>query len=172
MSHTVKIKVEFRDEKSLGAAVLALGGSILGVGEHWLYGGAVTGLGFRLPGWCYPLVLVGAMGELSFDDYGGSWGNRADIDRLRGEYALAVAEGVAQAQGWYCERSQGDLIIYHPDGGVLRVSSEGVVDTSGFTGASCAIASEPIETALGRVELESRKVEFYHEVAGIKIKGV
>jgi hypothetical protein len=170
MSHTVKIQVEFRDEKSLGAAVVALGGEVLGDGVHRLYGGAVTGLGFRLPGWSYPLVL-GAMGELSFDDYGGCWGNRADLDRLRGEYALAVAEGVAQAQGWYCERVQGELVIYHPDGGTLRVSSEGVVDTSGFTGSSCAVASEPIEVALGRVELESRKVEYYHEVAGIKIKG-
>jgi hypothetical protein len=170
MSHTVKIKVEFRDEKSLGAAVVALGGSILGMGEHRLYGGAVTGLGFSLPGWHYPLVL-GAMGDLSFDDYGGRWGKVSDLDRLRGEYAFCVAEGVAQAQGWYCERVQNELVIYHPDGGVLKVSAEGVVDTSGFTGASCAVASEPIETALGRVELESRKVEFYHEVAGIKIKG-
>lgn len=133
---------------------------MIGQGSHKLFGDSESGFGFRLPGWRYPLVLR-ADGTLAYDDYHGSWGNVADIQRLTGAYALGVAESVAAVNGWYSERVADELVIYHPDGGVLRVSAAGVVDTSGFLGADCQSASAGIEAALGRSEGESFKSEFF-----------
>jgi hypothetical protein len=171
MSHTVKVKVNFGDPDILGAVAVSMGGRILGDGMHRMYGGQSSqGYGIALMGWVYPLVL-GADGTLAFDDYGGHWGNRADIDRLTALYAVSIAEQAAQAQGWYCERVHDELVIYHPEGGILRVMAGGVVDTSGFLGADCQAASAPIESALGRTESETLKAEFYGVRAHIQLKG-
>lgn len=133
-SHTARIKVDYSDADALKAAVAALGGNWLGHGIHRLYEGPATGYGFRLPGWTYPIVLQ--EGELSFDDFGGVWGNVADLERLRGAYVIAVAEKAALAQGWQCEHTEGGLTIYHPSGGTLTVTG-GAVDANGFQGQGC-----------------------------------
>ena len=159
MSHTTKIKVEFRDPDSLGAAVLALGGKVLGQGSHHLFGGNVQGFGFQMPSWHYPCIL-GADGSLSFDTYNGAWGNEADLALLKGEYSLQVAEKAANAQGWMSERRADEVIIYHPDGGIITVSARGV-DASQFLGADCVSACAPIEQAIGSQPERSLKQEYF-----------
>ena len=81
MSHTTKINVEFKDKDSLGKAVLAIGGKVLGDGVHHLFSGNVQGWGFNLPGWRYPLIL-GVDGALFYDNYNGVWGESYKIDIL------------------------------------------------------------------------------------------
>lgn len=170
MSHTVKVKVEFKDTGALARAVELMGGAVIGQGQHELYSGSEPGWGFTLPGWQYPLILR-ADGSLAFDDYHGYWGNVADLDRLKAEYALGAAEVAAQAQGWYCERVSGELMIYHPDGGVLRVNAEGTVDASQFTGPNCVLAAAPIEQALGTAGGHELKPEFYQVKQSLTLKG-
>jgi hypothetical protein len=160
MSHTTKIKVEFRDKGALSDAVLRMGGKVLGDGQHRLYGGNQVGFGFTLPGWSYPCVLS-ADGELAYDNYGGSWGSAALLNTLTGEYALQAAYNAAVGQGWYCERLESSIEIHHPDGGVITVTADGAVDASRFLGPDCVTACAPIEGAIGSQSERTLKNEFY-----------
>jgi hypothetical protein len=169
MSHTVTVQIEFRNKDALVAAVQRLGWRVLGEGTHGLFSTSESGLGIQIPGWRYPIVIKGD-GTIALDDYNGQWGNRADIEKLRAEYALEAARLAAEAQGWYCERVDGKLVIYHPDGGTITVDATGAVDASGFMGASCAKATEPIETALGVRREQVLKKEYLHENANVQVK--
>ena len=152
MSHTVKIKVAFTDPAALQSGVESMGGTWLGMGTHSLYSGDRGGYGFTLPGWNYPLVLdwpalselKAGKGELFYDDYGGKWGNVADLEKLTSAYAVGVAEQAAIAQGWQCEHNEEGLVIYHPSGGTLTVRGTGVMDAAGFAGKGCHEAIEQL----------------------------
>ena len=135
-SHTVKVKVEYNDQGALRGSVEAMGGTWLGQGNHSLYErGKVEGLGFRLPGWNYPLVLK-SNGELAYDDYGGCWGNVKDLETLKSQYTISQATQAAAAQGWQTELNGTELVIHHPDGGSLTINGQSL-DATGFTGTGC-----------------------------------
>jgi hypothetical protein len=149
--------------------VQRLGWRVLGEGSYELFSSIEHGMGIQIPGWRYPIVIKDN-GTVAFDDYNGCWGNRADIEKLRAEYALEAARLAAEAQGWYCERLGEKLVIYHPDGGTISVDATGAVDASGFMGASCAKATEPIEAALGQRREQVLKKEYLHESANVRAK--
>ena len=134
-SQTATIRVEFRDPGTLKSAVLAMGGTWLGQGTHHLYGGNQVGHGFQLSGWRYPIVLQD--GQLAYDDYHGQWGNVQDLEKLKAEYTVALAEQAAQAQGWQCQRTAEGLTIFYPQGGSITVTAGGNVEAHGFQGAGC-----------------------------------
>lgn len=168
MSHTTKIKVEFRDRDRLGASILAIGGSIIGDGSHRLFAGNVQGWGFKLPGWSYPCIL-GADGSLSYDNYNGSWGKESVLDTLKGEYSLQVAESYCQGQGWMTERVNDVVRIYHPDGGIITVTAAGV-DASQFMGENCVVACQGLEAAIGSQPERMLKNEYFQRPQEIVIK--
>jgi hypothetical protein len=159
MSHTISAQIELRNTAALDYAVKQMNGQILGQGTHRLFSTQETGFGFRLPNWRCPLVAR-SNGTLAYDDYNGAWGNVSDLDKLKAHYALAAARAAAEAQGWYCEESAGQLIIYHPDGGTLTVDATGVIDASGFVGSACELASKPIAEALGEITSQTKKAEY------------
>lgn len=170
MSHTVRVVVQLQNKEALAASVRALEGTVLGDGSHRLYAGAENGFGFTLLDWRFPLVLK-EDGTLAFDDFHGSWGNVADISRLRERYALEAARQAASAQGWFSEMVQDGLLIHHPDGGSLKVLRDGTVDAIGFVGQSCAGATEAIEMALGKRQDATVKDEFFAERARVNVGG-
>lgn len=160
MSETLKVKVEFRNATSLAGAVTAMGGQVLGQGTHRLYQTSEQGFGFKLPGWRYPLVSR-PDGTLAYDDYHGAWGDVTDLEKLKTRYVIETARQAAEEKGWYTEaQDNGSLLIVTPEGGTLTVTPEGVIDAAGFTGSSCAAATEPIARALGATTGEERKAEF------------
>jgi hypothetical protein len=169
MSHTVRVQIEFRNHEALLTAIQRLNWHVLGEGSYELFSSTEAGLGIQIPGWRYPVVIKGD-GTIAFDDYNGRWGNRADIEKLRAEYALEAARLAAEAQGWYCERQDNKLVIYHPDGGTITVDAAGGVDASGFMGVSCAKATEPIEAALGARSEQIIKKEYLHDNANVQVK--
>jgi hypothetical protein len=169
MSHTVRVQIEFRNREALLAAVQRLNWRVLGEGSYKLFSSTENGLGIQIPGWKYPIIIKDN-GTVAFDDYNGQWGNRADIEKLRAEYALEAARLAAEAQGWYYERLGEKLVIYHPDGGTITVDATGSVDASGFIGASCTRATEPIEAALGARREQIIKKEYLHENAKVQVK--
>jgi len=64
---------------------------------------------------------------------------------LIGEYLHAVAEKAAAQQGWLTERTlAGELLIYHPSGGVLTLSSLGFLEATGFQGGACHEARQQL----------------------------
>ena len=165
-SHTVTVKVEFKDPRAFEAAVTAIGGTWIGQGDHALfqnYGAAVTGLGFSLPGWRYPLVLK-EKGELAFDDFNGQWGNVADVDRLKAAYAVESARIAAENQGWFVEsQPDGSIVVHHPAGGTMTVDATGKIDADGFHGHGCHEATHTLAEAMGTVADSVAKPEFYEQ---------
>jgi len=148
-SHTVTVKVEYRDPETLRAAVLAMGGIWYGWADTHSLGDTVqSGWGFRLPMangyhehegkhyWYHPLVLR-PDGELAFDAYGGYWGDQSQLPLLKEEYTIQHTLRQAELLGWQAERTPQGITVYHPDGGVLTLSKEGVCETTGFVGAGC-----------------------------------
>lgn len=166
MSHTIKVKVVLKDKKVLGISIIELQGTVLGDGTHRLYQGEEIGFGFTLPEWNFPPVLKES-GELTFDDYHGSWGDRNDITRLTERYAIQAAKSAADAQGWMNEPIDGGLLIYHPDGGTLTVKRDGTVDASNFIGTGCTGASAAIEAAMGVRQEEHLKDAYFAERAHV-----
>jgi hypothetical protein len=177
-SHTVKVRVEFSNAAALAAAVAALGGEFIGCGEFELFererGGnrqKIAGLGFRLPGWNYPLIAQPG-GDLAFDNFEGYWGNIADLDRLRAEYAAAAAVQAAAALGWAAERlPAGGVRVFHPAGGFLDVDAAGGVDANGFGGVGCHSAAAELAAAIGKPIEFQAKAEFYQTNQAINVIG-
>jgi hypothetical protein len=156
MSHTVKLNVKLKNRESLAKAAAVCGAEILGEGTHRLYAGNHSGFAFRLKGWQYP-VVVDKEGNTFYDNFGGSWGAQSELTRFQEEYTLAAAQLECENQGWYFEKAPGVLTIFHPSGGHIVIEASGIIDASGFTGASCAEATKQLEEALG-VEL-SREIK-------------
>lgn len=113
MSHIVTIKTELKDHDLLKEAVNALNDKakaantpqleILPASKHHLFSGDQVGLGIRLPGWNYP-VVIDEQGVVKYDNYGGSWGKQIELDRLVQEYSLEALEREARTQGYFTDR--------------------------------------------------------------------
>ncbi len=99
MSHIVQIQTEVRDVAAVRAACERLGLPQPVEGTHRLFSGQETGLGVQLPGWMYPVVCNPATGQLRFDNYGGHWGEQAQLDRFLQRYAVEVARIEARKRG-------------------------------------------------------------------------
>lgn len=99
MSHIVEIQTEVRDAAAVAAACrrLALPQPIERAVK--LFSGEATGLAVQLPGWRYPVVCDLARGQLKYDNYGGQWGNRHELDRFLHAYAVEKATLEARRQG-------------------------------------------------------------------------
>jgi len=145
-SHTVKVKVEYRDPRTLERACKTLGWKWLGYGKHTLSENSVTGHGFMPETFLLPAVLD-SEGELHFDTYEGSWGDQTKLELLKSEYALATAEQAAEELGWQTERTAEGLTVHHPAGGILTMSKEGICETTGFIGSGCHAARESLKLA-------------------------
>lgn len=178
-SHTVKVKVEYRDPEALKRAVLAMGGIWYGHGLHDLFDTKQTGYGFRLPMkngyhqeaggtyWYHPLVLCDD-GSLAYDAYGGAWGDISQVEKLQRQYADAMVEQAAVEQGWQFERQADKITIYHSSGGIL-VWDGTTLDQSGFTGSMCHDAAMAILTKLGREQEITLKPEYAAVAASVQL---
>ncbi len=100
MSHIVSIHTQVRDEAALVAACQRLALPAPTHGQAVLYGQQeATGMLVQLPGWRYPVVCDLASGALHYDDFGGRWGQRPELDRLLQSYAVEAAKRAARRRG-------------------------------------------------------------------------
>src|SRR5688572_14275481 len=99
MSHIVSISTRVRDPAALAAACQRLGLAAPTVGTATLFASAATGHVVRLPDWTYPVVIDTASGDLRYDNYGGAWGDPAQLDRLLQAYAAEKAKLEARRMG-------------------------------------------------------------------------
>lgn len=100
MSHTVEIKTEVRDADAVASACRRLGLPESRNGAASLFQGEATGLLVQLPGWNYPIVITPETGKIQFDNYGGLWGDQAQLDRFLQAYAVEKAKIEACKQGY------------------------------------------------------------------------
>jgi hypothetical protein len=100
MSHIVSIQTKVRDPAAVAAACQRLGLAAPFQGTARLYGGEATGLLVQLPGWQYPVVIDPASGEVRYDNFGGRWGEQAQLDRFLQMYAVEKAKLEARKKGY------------------------------------------------------------------------
>jgi len=92
MSHTIKRKGVTCSSEAWERAVARIkGAEYLGEGVYKQYGPQlISGIGIKLPGYSYPVVVDKETGEVSADTYGGKWGDDALQDKLT-QYAAIEA---------------------------------------------------------------------------------
>ena len=99
MSHIVTIDTEVRDPAAVAAACRRLGLAEPTHGTAKLFSGEASGVLVELPGWKYPVVCKTETGQLAFDNYGGHWGEQAQLDRFLQGYAIEKAKAEARRAG-------------------------------------------------------------------------
>ena len=99
MSHIVQVQTEVRDPVAVASACRRLGLPEPVHGTAKLFEGEASGLLVRLPGWLYPAVVETSTGQVRFDNYGGSWGDPAHLDRFLQAYAVERAKIEARKRG-------------------------------------------------------------------------
>ncbi len=106
MSHLVQVLTQLRDAAALASACARLGLPAPVQGTAKLFSGTATGLLVHLPGWRYPVGVDTASGTLSYDDYGGRWGEKAQLDRLVQLYAVEKCRREARLKGFQVREQQ------------------------------------------------------------------
>ena len=99
MSHIVTVETKLRDPAAVAAACQRLGLAAPVQGTARLFSGAATGLLVQLPGWQYPAVIDLQSGAVQFDNFGGRWGEQAELDRFLQTYAVEKAKIEARRKG-------------------------------------------------------------------------
>ena len=120
MSHIAQIKTEVRDGAAVEAACRRLKLAQPTVGEFKVYQVNRTGTGVQLPDWQFPVVFNLETGAVDFDNYNGSWGETAELDKFLQAYAVEKAIHEAQKGGYSVYEQQLD------DGSIkLNITVEG-----------------------------------------------
>jgi hypothetical protein len=99
LSHIVQIQTEVRDSQAVRTACGRLGLPQPVFGAAKLFSGMVEGLAVQLTGWTYPVACQLDTGQLRYDNYGGRWGEQAQLDRFLQAYAVEKAKLEARKQG-------------------------------------------------------------------------
>jgi hypothetical protein len=106
MSHVVTVKTRVHDPAAVAAACQRLGLAAPVQGTAALYSGEATGLIVRLPGWQYPAVFDTLTGDVRYDNYGGQWGDQAQLDRFLQTYAVEMTKLQARMKGYAVSEQQ------------------------------------------------------------------
>ena len=99
MSHIVEIKTEIRDEPAVKAACTRLNLPQPEQKTVRLFSATATGLCVQLPNWSYPVVCNLQTGQLQYDNYGGHWGEQANLNKFLQGYAVEKAKIEARKKG-------------------------------------------------------------------------
>ena len=115
MSHIVEIKTEVRDEQAVKAACSRLSLAPPERRAARLFSTTVSGLCVELPGWQYPVVCNTESGQVSYDNYGGHWGEQSRLNSFLQAYAVEKAKIEARKKGHICSET-------HLQDGSIRVT--------------------------------------------------
>lgn len=99
MSHIVKIQTQVRDATAVSAACRRRNLAEPQYETVKLFTATETGLAVRLPGWNYPVVCDLAAGVIKFDNFGGRWGEKVELDRFLQCYAVEKTKLEARRSG-------------------------------------------------------------------------
>jgi len=99
VSHIVTVATMIKDERAVQRACQVLKLEPAKHGTFTVFSRQVEGLGWKLPGWNYPVVADLATGQLQFDNYKGAWGKQEELDKFQQRYALEAAKAAADDAG-------------------------------------------------------------------------
>jgi hypothetical protein len=106
LSHIVKIATQLKDAEAVRAACRRLGLEEPTQGKFRVFTTDVTGLAVKLPGWTFPVVCQPDTGQVQYDNYGGSWGQPAELDKFLQAYATEKAKLEARKKGYSVSEQQ------------------------------------------------------------------
>jgi hypothetical protein len=106
LSHIVKIQTQVKDAEAVRAACRRLGLEEPAQGKFRVFSTEVTGLAVKLPGWTFPVVCQADSGSLQYDNYGGAWGQPAELDKFLQAYATEKAKIEARKKGYSVSEQQ------------------------------------------------------------------
>jgi hypothetical protein len=106
VSHIVEIKTEVRDEQAVKAACSRLSLAPPERRAARLFSTTVSGLCVELPGWQYPVVCNTESGQVSYDNYGGHWGEQSRLNSFLQAYAVEKAKIEARKKGHTCSETR------------------------------------------------------------------
>ena len=125
MSKILVLKdIKLTDQEILADVCRQVGGKILEGKKFKFYSGTAEGTGIQLENWQYPIV-IGQNGSISYDNYGGKWGNIEQLHELIDRYQVIRTMKVAEELGCSCGLGQG---IENLDNGAIYLEME-VPDT-------------------------------------------
>lgn len=94
MSHLVTINIELKNKQAIIAACNHLKWRIEENAKIKYHDGSVAeGMAVYIQGWSYPIVIA-ADGTVKGDNYGGSWGDPALLNKLKQAYGVEVARSL------------------------------------------------------------------------------
>lgn len=100
MSHVVEIQTEVTDVAAIFAACRRLQLVDPACRLFRLYSTQAHGWGVQLPAWSYPVVCDVTTGQLRYDNYGGRWGDPAQLHQFLQAYAVEKATIEARKKGY------------------------------------------------------------------------
>jgi hypothetical protein len=100
MSHIVTIQTKVHDPVAVAAACQRLEFPAPVEGTARLFSGEATGLLVQLPGWQYPAVIDTLTGTVRYDNFGGHWGELAQLERFLQRYAVEKCRLEARRKGY------------------------------------------------------------------------
>jgi hypothetical protein len=106
MSHVVTIQSKIHDPAAVTAACARLGLAAPKQGTAKLFSGEATGLVVQFEGWQYPTVIDTLTGAVRFDDFGGHWGDRRQLDRFVQMYSVEKTKLEARKRGYQLSEEQ------------------------------------------------------------------
>lgn len=94
MSHLVTISVELKNKQAVITACNRLKWRTEENATVTYYDGSVAkGMAVHIPGWHYPIVITND-GTVKGDNYGGSWGDPALLNKLKQAYGVEAARSL------------------------------------------------------------------------------
>ena len=99
MSHVLTIETRVRDPAVVAQACERLKLPPPRQGTFQLFATQATGLAVELSGWKFPLVCDTHTGRLQYDNYGGRWGEVAQLNAFLQRYAVEAARLAARREG-------------------------------------------------------------------------
>jgi hypothetical protein len=100
MSHVVTVQTKLHCPLAIAAACQRLNLPAPIEGTTRLFSGQAAGLIVKLPGWRYPVVVDILSGVVSYDNYGGSWGDQAHLNRFLQLYAVEKVKLESRKKGY------------------------------------------------------------------------
>ena len=100
MSHIVQIATQVRDVEAVKGACKRMNLAPPVNGTHHLFEGPATGWAVQLPNWSYPVVCDTGSGAVKYDNFGGRWGDKAQLDQFMQAYAAEKATIEARRKGY------------------------------------------------------------------------
>jgi len=89
-------------------------------GTFQLFSESVSGLGIKLPGWKYPIVVDLKTGKVKFDNYNGTWGKAEELNNFQNRYLAATTIAMARRRGLSVKEVE-------ESAGVVRLKVRGMV---------------------------------------------